>query len=113
MHKRRNHSGKNLRTSDENEHAWVCPNCLTRYKQDNSAETTEPPLCDRCRVPLIQENQNHAEFRCARCKFRILTPEGLWCTRKHKFPRRYDVDRCVAFVARRRRQKGDKNERND
>ena len=99
-------------TSNKRKQTWVCPSCLTRIVIDKGDSESESRLCDYCQVPLVQDDQNHAEFRCARCKFRILTPEGLWCTRKHKFPRRYDADRCVAFVARRRR-KGGVDERND
>ena len=108
MHRKKDTKAKGLPAGNKAKVTWVCPSCLSRYVLEKSDKESGPRLCDYCCVPLVQEDQNHAEFRCAQCKFRILTPEGLWCTRRHKFPRRYDAERCVAFMPRRRERKGGK-----
>jgi hypothetical protein len=78
---------------------FVCPNCLRKLRFGRKEATEETKLCPICRVPLLGENGPRTEFQCLRCRRRIITPEGVWCTHYEEVPMP-DGMPCDAFEAR-------------
>ena len=57
---------------------FVCPFCYAYYEFQKLQVSEEPPKCDYCNIPLIQQKEEIG-MRCLDCLLAFEIPEGIWC----------------------------------
>ena len=93
------------KASKENGVTMICPSCLTRYSYREDEVAGHVVLCGTCHAPLVREDRNRHRFRCLRCTGRMITPEGVWCTRFGRYPTPEEASCCTEFEARARKRR--------